>query len=136
MAETRFQKAVANYDSLNHKLVLPIELVIDDFQQFLAFNKPQGIASRDLPDVMPITTDSLPAISHPDWGEIINAKGSFGWQPKYEYTRDHTTKYKGYDEPNFVISASFKNLRTSFVKIQYSAKFQVDIFRECFCRKS
>ena len=82
MAETRSQKAVVKYDIRSHKFVLPIEFVIEDFQQFLAINKPsmpvQGYSSEKLPDVMPITTDTFLTVSHPEWGEIMDAKGSFG----------------------------------------------------------
>ena len=94
MAETRFQKAVANYELRSHKLVLPVELVIEDFQQFLTFNKPStSISYEKLPDVMPITTDSLPAVSHPEWGEINDAKASFGWLAERFFTGAIWWKY-------------------------------------------
>jgi len=118
MAETRSQKAVVNYDIRRHKLVLPIELVIEDFQQFLTLYTPPWKTS--MPYILPITTGSLPPVSHPEWGEIIDAKGSFGWKLEEE-------KYGG---PYFIISAHFKNLNEYEVRIQHSTKFQLYIFRD------
>ena len=119
MAETRSQKAVVNYDIRRHKLVLPIELVIEDFQQFLTLYTPPSKTSTPF-YILPITTGSLPPVSHPEWGEIIDAKGSFGWKLEEE-------KYGG---PYFIISAHFKNLNEYEVRIQHSTKFQLYIFRD------
>ena len=121
---------MVKYVTRSHKLVLPIKFVIEDFQQFLAINEPSSASNYEkLPDVMPITTDSLPAVSHPEWGEIIDAKGSFGWQSEmFNQGRPRAWPWK-YGDPCFVFSGTFKNLNESDVKIQYSAKFQAYSFQ-------
>ena len=65
-------------------------------------------------------------MSHPEWDEIIDAKGSFGWQavPVFKYDGPFLHRAYQYEGPYFVISANFKNLNESEVNIQQSANFQ------------
>ena len=83
---------------------------------------------------MPITTYSLPAVSHPEWDEIIDAKGSFGWQavPVFKYDGPFLHRAYQYEGPYFVISANLKNLNESEVKIQPNAKLTC---HRCECEK-
>ena len=84
MAEIRLPKAVTNYSTASRKVVIPMEMVIEDFQQFLAFNTPPQPSCERMPNIMPISTGILSTVSIPEWGEITDIKGNRRFSKDYK----------------------------------------------------